>query len=114
MKKKLFTKDWLNLHPYKTADGVDQYYPQLANKIYLEQEETYFNELFDDDEDAKHLTLCISAYFEDVISGMGIWRRSRQTKAYASHKRTYNSWQTTILEEDETRICHQQSYGKRI
>ncbi|HRM56953.1 MAG TPA: DUF3843 family protein [Prevotella sp.] len=74
MRKALFTKDWLKLHPYKTADDVDQYYTQLANKIYQEQEETCFNELFDDEEDAKHLALCIAAYFEDVISGIGIWR----------------------------------------
>lgn len=74
MRKALFTKDWLKLHPYKTADDVDQYYTLLANKIYQEQEETCFNELFDDEEDAKHLALCIAAYFEDVISGIGIWR----------------------------------------
>ena len=74
MKRKLFTKDWLSLHPYKTSDDVDLFYTKLANKIYQEQEDTCFNELFDDDEDAKHLALCIAAYFEDVISGLGIWR----------------------------------------
>lgn len=74
MKKILYTKDWLKLHPYTNANDTDLYYTKLANKIYQEQEETCFNELFDNTEDAKHLALCIAAYFEDVISGLGIWR----------------------------------------
>lgn len=74
MKKYLFSKDWVELHPYKSANNIDLYYTNLANKIYQKQEETCFNKLFDNIEDAKHLALCITAYFEDVISGTGIWR----------------------------------------
>lgn len=74
MKREIFTKDWLELHPYKTADAVDQYYVSLANAIYFQLKELGFAELFDKKQDAKHLALCLAAYFEDVITGLGIWR----------------------------------------
>ena len=74
MKRVIFTKDWLELHPYKTADAVDQYYVSLANAIYFQLAELDFADLFDKKQDAKHLALCLAAYFEDVITGLGIWR----------------------------------------
>ena len=73
MKREIFTKDWLELHPYKKADAVDQYYTNLANRIYEILYISLFVDCFDDTKDAKHLALCIAAYFEDVISELGIW-----------------------------------------
>ena len=32
--KKIFTKDWLELHPYASVDTTDVYYTNIANSIY--------------------------------------------------------------------------------
>ena len=61
------------MHPYKIANGVDQYYVELANVIYHQLEIDGFADIFDKKKDAKHLALCLAAYFEDVISQTNIW-----------------------------------------
>lgn len=74
MKKVIFTKDWMEMHPYEKPDNVDQYYTDLANEIYHALDEACFTHQFKNVEDAKHLALCIAGYFEDVISGTCIWK----------------------------------------
>ena len=29
--QKIFSKDWVNMHPYNTTDDVDRYYAKVAN-----------------------------------------------------------------------------------
>ena len=70
---KIFQKDWVKLHPYTTSDPVDAYYVKLANQIYSIMEQTELINSFNPDE-TKEICVRIAAYFEDVISGLGIWR----------------------------------------
>lgn len=74
MKKNIFTQDWMSMHPYPKADDVDIYYTNLANKIYTALDNACFTHEFKNTQDAKYLALCIAGYFEDVISGTGIWK----------------------------------------
>lgn len=74
MKKNIFTQEWMSMHPYKKADDVDLYYTNLANKIYNALDSACFTHQFKEVQEAKYLALCITAYFEDVISGTGIWK----------------------------------------
>ncbi|WP_288911520.1 DUF3843 family protein [uncultured Bacteroides sp.] len=67
---KLYTKDWLKLHPYKQVDSVDQYYTKIANQIYLILKKTLQDK---NTEFMGDLSLRIAAWFEDVISRTGIW-----------------------------------------
>ena len=32
--KKIYPKEWLELHPYKQTNSVDQYYVGIANEIH--------------------------------------------------------------------------------
>lgn len=70
---KIYPKDWMQLHPYKQSTPVDSYYTNIANRIYDIMEETGLSNSFEKDE---LLQVCIrmAAYFEDVISGLNIWR----------------------------------------
>ena len=74
MKKVIFTQEWMAMHPYEKPDAVDQYYTELANEIYHALDEACFTHQFKNVEDAKQLALSIAGYFEDVLSGTGIWK----------------------------------------
>lgn len=70
---KIFPKDWLLLHPYKQSTPVDSYYTSIANRIYGFMEQTELSNSFEGDE-TKQICIRLAAYFEDVISELGIWR----------------------------------------
>ena len=70
---KIFPKDWLQLHPYKQSTPVDSYYTGIANKIYDMLTQTELINSFEGDE-GKQICIRMAAYFEDVISELGIWR----------------------------------------
>lgn len=61
------------MHPYKQSDPTDLYYTNIANRIYGMLEETHLAYSFEKDE-VKQISLRMAAYFEDVISGLNIWR----------------------------------------
>jgi len=74
---KIVQKDWLQLHPLKLQSPTDFYYIQLSNKI--------LNILLKDKNLPefpipliRQLALIATAYFEDVISKIGLWRAMRQ------------------------------------
>ena len=104
MKKVIFTKDWMALHPYQKPDEVDLYYTDLANTIYHTLDETCFVHQFRNVDNAKYLALCIAAYFEDVLSGTCIW------KAFTTEcKKRYDTYvpfyaKGTIYEQDVKRL----------
>lgn len=70
---KIFPKDWLQLHPYKQSTPVDSYYTGIANRIYDILIQTELANSFEGEE-AKQISIRLAAYFEDVISNLGIWR----------------------------------------
>lgn len=73
--KRILNKEWLSFHPYKNADSVDLYYVNLANKI----KKTILKVLggdpyYDKEEGLDELACMLTAWFEDVISRLGIWQ----------------------------------------
>lgn len=70
---KIFPKDWLQLHPYKQSGPIDLYYTRMANQIHDILEHTDLVNSFEK-EDALQVSMRMAAYFEDVISGLNIWR----------------------------------------
>lgn len=70
---KIYPKEWLHLHPYKQSDPTDLYYTNIANRIYNILEETHLANSFEKDE-VTQISIRMAAYFEDVISGLNIWR----------------------------------------
>lgn len=69
----IFPQEWMSLHPYPQSTPVDLYYTDIANRIYDILEETGLIHSFEKDE-AKQICIRMAAYFEDVISGLNIWR----------------------------------------
>ena len=96
MKKVIFTQDWMAMHPYEKPNEVDQYYTELANEIYHALDEACFTHQFKNVEDAKQLALSIAGYFEDVISGAGIWKTFT-----AECKKRYGSYIPFYENEDD-------------
>ncbi len=74
MRRKIYPKEWLGLHPYKQTNDVDRYYVDIANRIYDLFRFPREEELFYTDEKVRRTCLCLAAWFEDVISQTGIWR----------------------------------------
>lgn len=71
--KKIYPKEWLKLHPYNRTDSVDQYYTGIANEICTTISLSSLYDAFRCDEDIRHTSLCLAAWFEDIISQTGIW-----------------------------------------
>jgi len=75
-KYKVLIKDWLAFHPYGSPSQSDFYYLRICNEILgvlLEEGMDYWENLLDADE-LKELACFLTSYFEDVISGPGLWR----------------------------------------
>lgn len=72
--KKIYPKEWLELHPYKQTDSTDLYYTGIANKLYSCLNDSIISYTFDDDDNMRYISLCLAAWFEDVISQTGIWQ----------------------------------------
>lgn len=73
MMKKIYPKAWLELHPYKTTSSTDLYYVDIANKIHSSLFYSPIFDAFEDDEERCYTSLCLAAWFEDVISQTRIW-----------------------------------------
>ena len=64
---KIFSKDWLALHPYVQSTPVDSYYTNIANRIYDILVATELINSFEGDE-AKQISIRMAAYFEELSS----------------------------------------------
>ena len=77
LSNRIVQKDWIQLHPLKIQSPSDFYYIQLSNKILFALDKDKYTVVF-----AKNLkrqfALTAAAYFEDVISSIGLWRAIRQ------------------------------------
>ena len=65
----LYIKDWLAIHPYTRQQTTDSYFVALANRLYHSCALNEIPESF-----KKKLCLYTAAYFEDIISGLGLWQ----------------------------------------
>lgn len=89
---KIFPKEWLQLHPYKQSSSVDSYYTNVANRIYDIMTQTELSNSFEKKE-CKQVCIRMAAYFEDVISGIGIWRAFilKYNELYGKHLPFYTT-----------------------
>ena len=85
--KKIYPKKWLELHPYKQTNSVDQYYVGIANEIHKRLYSSTIADAFEEEENIRYTSLCLAAWFEDVISQTGIWQAftAECRKRYGAH-----------------------------
>jgi len=74
-KESIYMQRWLSFHPYEAPHQSDYYYLKLCNEIYKVLEYDVFpdEEIHISEEQKKDLACFIACYFEDVISGPGLW-----------------------------------------
>ncbi len=72
-KERIYQNNWLKFHPYPKASSTDVYHVQLANKVFDVFKTTQFG-LNLPVEEIKDMACAITAYFEDVISGIGMFK----------------------------------------
>lgn len=70
---KIYPKEWMAVHPYKQTTSDDLYYTDIANQVYQVCKQTGFSEIGMSDEQVRSISVRMTAYFEDVISGLNIW-----------------------------------------
>ena len=75
-KERIYMNRWLLFHPYRTPAPSDFYYLRLCNETYgLMEEDAHFESAgFLAREEVENLACFIVCYFEDVISGPGLWQ----------------------------------------
>lgn len=78
--------DWMLFHPYKAPTTTDYAYLKIANKLYDSWRFSLAENKFDDENRAM-LSLIVAAYFEDVVSYIGLWRAFTGT-----HKEMYGKY----------------------
>ncbi len=87
-KDKIYIDDWLILKPYKNQTLTDNYYLKLCNKIkqvLLSDKTSLVFYMYIEKEDIKLLACFLTAWFEDLISGIKIY-----STFVSQHKRLYN------------------------
>jgi len=72
-KNKIYQKEWLRLHPYNAPVPSDSYFVTLSNEL-LDIIEESLEEISVSSKTKKNIALSVAAYFEDVISGLGLWQ----------------------------------------
>jgi len=74
---KIVQKNWIQLHPLKLHSSTDFYYIQLSNKIFAHLlKDKLLNEF--PKSIKRQFALIATAYFEDVISKIGLWSAIRK------------------------------------
>lgn len=71
---KIYPQQWRQIHPFATPMSTDQYYAQLASRVAETLKRSLLNEAFETTEDLTDTAIRITAWFEDIISNLGIWR----------------------------------------
>lgn len=100
-KNRILINEWMELHPYKKAESSDSYYLNVANRLSEEWDKSQVNIKINEKVKGR-ICLYLSAYFEDVISEMGLW------KAFIEkHKEFYNKWLPFYNTESEDYIINE-------
>jgi hypothetical protein len=75
-RESIYMQWWLSFHYYSAPLQSDYYYLEICNEIYsiLRDDDFPDEEIPISDEQKKNLACFITAYFEDVISGPGLWK----------------------------------------
>lgn len=71
--KKIFMQEWMAGRPYRQADVADQYYLGIANQLAVITKKHITDSVVGDHQH-RLIGGYLSAWFEDVICGIGIWK----------------------------------------
>ena len=74
-RKTIYPIDWVDCHPYRTANQVDNFYADLANKVFECIKNSGIADAFDEDKEVmKDVAIHLTMYLEDLASEIGVWR----------------------------------------
>ena len=72
--KRIDQNSWIAMHPYAEITHVDSVYILIANEIYLTVDNCLKNIAHIDDLEIEWISCCLTAYLEDRVSGINIFR----------------------------------------
>ena len=72
--KKIYPAEWRRMHPDGMAAGSDHYYANLASRIAQIVAHSGMDDAFPDGEGIKEAAMRLTAYLEDICTGIGIWK----------------------------------------
>jgi len=73
LKKRIFQSEWHTTRPMGIISASDSYYLGLSNKILAIIESLSISDIFTE-KSKRDISIKTTAYFEDVISGFGLWQ----------------------------------------
>ena len=73
MKKRIYPKDWKEIHPGNADMSTDSYYSQLASRVLDVLEDDGIDEVLDEPAWIRDAAVRITAWFEDLCNGTGLW-----------------------------------------
>jgi hypothetical protein len=93
-KERIYIDRWLSFHPYSTPAPSDFYYLRLCNETFSLMKENAYLESAGllNREEIEDLACFIVCYFEDVISGPGLWQAftAQVNELYGTYLPFYN------------------------
>ena len=86
-RKNIYPIEWVKYHPYKTPNQVDNYYADLADKVFNVIYDSVISDSFDNDKETiKEVAIHLTMWFEDLASETGVWKA-----ATSEFKKRYGS-----------------------
>ena len=112
-KKRIYLKEWMQLHPYVIPQPSDAYFINVANQLY------HICTLPLPEEMRKKVCLYITAYIEDQVSGLGLWQSfiKEHTHLYNTALPFYNinnSYDPKDVNEEDIRFIIWNAWEKAM
>lgn len=74
-RKTIYPLEWAKYHPYKSPNQVDNYYADLADKVFNVIYGSVISDSFGDDKEIiKGVAIRLTMWFEDLASETGVWK----------------------------------------
>ena len=77
--KKIYPAEWRKTHPDGMVADSDHYYANLANRVAQILAHSGIDEAFPDGDSIRYAAMRLTAYFEDICTGVGIWKTLNDT-----------------------------------
>ncbi|MBQ7061863.1 MAG: DUF3843 family protein [Bacteroidales bacterium] len=77
--KKIYPIDWREMHPEGMRADSDQYFTGIANRVANILAHSDIDDAFTDSDELRDAAMRLTAYFEDICTGIGFWKTLNDT-----------------------------------
>ena len=72
--KKIYPAEWRKMHPDGMRADSDQYFAGIANSVAQILAHSGIDDAFPDGEALRDAAMILTGYFEDICTGLGLWK----------------------------------------